>query len=179
MTMSVWLNEFKTMQDPVLQKMASEAVRFVDDMRSKQPPRWLSFVGPSGVGKTFLANLITSQAMKMPHLTTHWDLKCGACFAFWPKVLSDLRNAKFHLMSDLSDAHFLFLDEVVVEHDPNGFGQDKLSELFSRRANKWTVITSNKTVAQLSSIDRRIASRMVRGESVVVGCETIDYAMRA
>lgn len=169
---------FKTASDPILRKMRLAAEVMIGDMKAGLPPRWLSFVGPSGTGKTFLADMIRVYAKSIPCVMNHTSLLAGVHRAFWPKLLSRFRDGEYHIMADLADCNFLMLDEVVIEHDPSGFAKDKLSELFSRRVGKWTVVTSNKTLSQLSDIDARIASRMIRGDSVVIGCNTVDWATR-
>lgn len=145
---------------------------------SHRPKRWLSFTGPSGTGKTFMAMMIRDAARKMPHLTYSDDLINPILVRYWPKLISALRNGEYHWMDDLADANLVFIDELMVEHDPSGFVTDKLCDLLSRRVGKWTVITSNLTIDKLQAIDARIASRMVRDGSVVVECNTIDYAQR-
>jgi len=111
-------------------------------------------------------------------LSRHPVLINGVAKAFWPKLLSELRNREYHRIDDLAEANFVFLDELSVEHDPSGFGRDKLCELLSRRIGKWTLITSNLTLQKLADIDTRISSRMIRDRSVVVEVTTTDFALR-
>ena len=46
---------FQTFNDPQLDKMKVEAARFITAFQNHDSPYWLSFLGNSGVGKTFLA----------------------------------------------------------------------------------------------------------------------------
>jgi DNA replication protein DnaC len=170
--------EFKTLQDPVLKKMVQSAARFEIEFSALSDPRWLSFLGNSGTGKTMISKTLYGRAMGVERLTTHPQLICGVAKTFWPKLVSDLRAQKYWLLDDLVDANFVFIDEIAVEHDPSGFAKDKLCELLSRRVGKWTLITSNLNLEKLSEIDARISSRMIRGKSVVCECDTTDYFLR-
>lgn len=158
--------------------MVESAALFEVAFTNGLEPRWLSFLGGSGTGKTFLSKMLYAAASYDSSLSKHHSLLCGVWKTFWPKLLSQLRDQKFYLIEDLSDANFLFLDEIAVEHDPSGFGRDKLCEVLTRRVGKWTLLTSNLTLEKISSIDARIASRMIRGGSVVCDCETLDYNLR-
>ena len=171
---------WRTHKDPILCDMLAAAKDFVQAMAnpSTKPRRWLSFTGPSGTGKTFMAMMIRDAAKKFHHLTYSDTLINPILVRYWPKLITALRNGEYHWIEDLGDANVVFLDEVVVEHDPSGFVTDKLCDLLSRRVGKWTVITSNLTLEKLQAIDNRIASRMVRDGSVVVECNTTDYALR-
>lgn len=151
---------------------------FLLAMQENRNPRWLSFVGTSGTGKTYLAEQIFQWAKKQRHMMQHPNLCCPVLKRFWPKLLKDLRDGQYWLIDDLAEANFLFLDEVVIEHDPTGFAKDKLAELLSRRCGHWTVITSNLDMERIHSLDGRIASRMIRGGSEVAEVNTIDFAMR-
>lgn len=158
--------------------MLRAAIDFLIDMESKQPARWLSYCGDSGTGKTFLAKKIRKAANKIPHMAVHEKLINPVIFSFWPDLLSRLRDGEFWMMDDLAEANLVVLDEIAVDHDPSGFAADKLCQILSRRVGKWTLLTSNWTLSKIQEIDPRISSRMVRDESVVVACDTVDYATR-
>lgn len=190
---------FQTLGDPVLEHAVIEAASFVTDLIGGSfmaklagthdsieykdvPPRWLSFVGISGTGKTFLARQVYEIAKGFP-----WPTKPrhgqGALInpvrsVFWPKLLSRLRNKEFWMIDELAECSFVFLDEIAVEHDPSGFAKDKLCELLSRRVRSWTVLTSNLTLEKLAVLDTRIPSRMIRDGSVAVEMNTQDFALR-
>lgn len=172
------LDQFKTCDDAILEKMKAAALAMLQAMSVGTNARWLTFAGASGTGKTLLSELIHGEARTMHHLRTHKTLLDGVAMAFWPGLLSRLRNGEHQLVRDLCDANFVLLDEVAIEHDPSGFARDKLCEILSMRVGKWTVITSNLTLTQLGEIDTRISSRMVRGGSVVIACNTVDFADR-
>lgn len=168
--------DFQHFGDYELQRMMVEACEFKPGCESN--PRWLSLVGNSGTGKTFLAEKVYQSARCNPDLTTHRELINPVLKVFWPKLLSQLRDGDYYRIRDLTDANFVFIDEIAVEHDPSGFGKDKLCELLSSRVNKWTILTSNLTLEKLAQIDTRISSRMIRGGSVVVETNAIDFYLR-
>jgi DNA replication protein DnaC len=140
--------------------------------------RWLSFVGNSGNGKTFLSEMIFKRVRAMQAFRNHVSLLKPCQRVFWPELVSELRSGEFHRVKELGDCHLVLLDEVVIEHDPTGFVKDRLCELLKRRARKWTILTSNLTLESIRTLDTRIASMMVRDGSAVVGCRAMDYAMR-
>ncbi len=155
--------------------MLVEACDFIDD---EGEPRWLSLIGNSGTGKTFLAEKVFQKMRGHPLLMEHRELINPVIKIFWPKLLSQLRDGDYYRIRDLADANFVFIDEIAVEHDPSGFGKDKLCELLSSRVKKWTILTSNLTLEKLSNIDTRISSRMIRGGSVVVETDAMDFYLR-
>lgn len=122
--------------------------------------------------------MLYRRARSYPHIAFHPKLTSGAHFAFWPKLLTQLRDGKYWIVEDLADANLVFLDELVTEHDPSGFAKDKLCELLSRRIGKWTIITSNLTLSKLSELDTRISSRMIRGGSRTIEVDALDFSLR-
>lgn len=158
--------------------MRDEAVRFNADFSSCFPKRWLSFLGGSGTGKTFLSQMIFERAKQCPHLTKHRELLAPVSKVFWPKLLTHLRCGEYERLRDACDANFLFIDEIAIEHDPRGFARDKLCELISSRVGMWTLITSNLTLEKIAEMDTRISSRMIRCGSRVVECDTVDFSLR-
>lgn len=169
--------DFQTFNDPELQKLLVEGLAFSLEMLESKP-RWLSMVGKSGTGKTFLAEKLYREARNNPYFISHRTLLNGVTKTFWPTLLSDLRDGRYHRIRDLAEANFVFIDEIAVEHDPSGFGKDKLCELLSLRVEKWTLLTSNLTLEKLAEIDTRISARMIRGGSIVVEVNALDYFLR-
>lgn len=170
--------QFKTFDDEKLRRMLEAAKKFESDFLHNNRPSWLTFLGRSGTGKTFLARLIFEKARRVPGLAWHRDLIQPVLESHWPQLLSSLRNGRYYLLDDLRDCNFLFLDELAIEHDPTGFAADKLCELLSQRQDKWTLLTTNLTSENIGIIDERILSRMVRGRSVLVDSDTVDFASR-
>jgi len=158
--------------------MLDSSASFCAELNAGLRPRWLSFIGDSGTGKTFISEAICNYAKTIPTLMFHHTLKCGVIKEFWPKLLSKLRDGEYWRVNDLREANFLFLDEIVIEHDPSGFAKDKLYEVLSSRCGKWTVLTTNMRHESISHMDQRIMSRMTRDGSAVIACNTMDYSLR-
>lgn len=88
-----------------------------------------------------------------------------------------LREGEYRWFEDLCEERLLILDDIGSEYQ-TGFVAAKLYELLSLRVQKWTVITANLSTEQLSEVDARIASRMIRGYSVVVDVDVPDFNLR-
>ena len=175
--------DFQTFQDRQLKEMLKQARLFESEFTCPNPgqfkARWLSFVGTSGIGKTFLANILFQSARKCLHLAQHVELINGVARVTWPDVVRRLRDGEHWLTKDLEDRNWLLVDEIGSSHDKTGFTTDALASLAAARVGKWTMFTCNKKLASIASeIDTRIASRMVRDGSVVVEVDTQDFALR-
>lgn len=129
----------------------------------KKPRRWLSLLGVSGVGKTMLAKAIKQCSLaNRPQMT--------ASFFRWSTIVNDyLRKGEFDIMRFLiHEVDVLLIDDIGLETGSE-FSHAKLCELLDARLEKWTVITSNLSLEDIKDrIDVRIASRMLRGDSVIV-----------
>lgn len=174
------LNEggWKTLNDPKLEEMETEAKTFLHEIWKQREPRWLTFIGPCGTGKTFLSKIIFECALTFLPFREHRVLIRPVLWDVWPRTLKQLRSGNYDLADQLSMCNFVFLDEITVDHDPSGFGKDQLAGILSARINKWTLITSNLSLDKFREIDERIASRLVRDRNVVCVCDTQDYATR-
>lgn len=101
-------------------------------------------------------------------------------FIYWPNISDSLQagdqpEALYHA----SRVKFLVVDDVGANRDNTGYVTGRLGNLLGERAGKWTVVTSNLTMEQISErLDTRIASRLVRGNNRVVEIDCIDYALR-
>ena len=170
---------FETLDDPELEKMLAQSAQFLREVIAGGPPRWLSFIGKCGTGKTFLANLLFGEVKRVPKMMQSRTLINPVKQFYWPRLLSRLRDQEYWLLSELAECNFLFLDELSLEHYPSGFAGDRLCELLSVRVGRWTMITSNLTMEQIGQIYTRIPSRMIRNRSVVVQVNTVDFNLRA
>lgn len=174
-TLETTLN-FKSFQDPILQQMAAAAGRMIRDIKSKTEPYWLSYLGTSGAGKSYLARKIKSEVWV--DLSWHRELLNPVQFQSWSKLLEQYRSGDYWRLNDIRECNFVVLDDIGVEGTRSSFGDGKLYETITARERKWTVITSNLTLDQISKLDVRLSSRLIRESNLVINVDTIDYALR-
>ncbi len=175
--------DFETLGDPKLEGMVAAARAFCADLLSNRGPHWISFLGPSGIGKTHLAKKIGEfyrmQARYYRHpIAGALLVRSGGYTESWRKRANDLREKNYSRFRDMQNDHLLVLDDIGSEHESK-FVISKLDELLDARLQKWTVITANFSLEQISEkMDARIASRMIRNGSVVIDCDVEDYNLR-
>jgi DNA replication protein DnaC len=147
--------------------------------RIGEDPYWLSYCGKSGNGKTFLADIVYQHLGRVPHVNHHPILKVGAWRVEWPKLVSSLYNREHWHLDDYAEANLILLDDICVDADSRGLEREWLWRFLSRRMGRWTIITTNLSVADVAEkIDTRIASRMLRDGNVVIETNTTDFALR-
>lgn len=158
--------------------MIAKVAEFCDAMRTGKPARWLTLCGNSGVGKTHCARRI--QRWAESHFqceNSYWP-----DFILWPELIDSLRGSKreyaYDKFNDMRRWPFLALDDVLAERDPNGFAVERLLNLLSSRDGRWTVLTTNLSLAQVAGIEPRLASRLVRGLNLIAEVTTKDFALR-
>jgi DNA replication protein DnaC len=173
--------EFWTFGELALMRMLWAANEFLGALaHPASRPYWLTFLGCSGIGKSYLMERIYEFARRMRHLTNHPTLLEGAAVRFcsWPEVLARLKDGQYWLLQELMDCNVLFLDDPFADWDPSGFGVAQLFRLLDGRKRKWTFITSNLTRQQIAEKDLRIISRLLRDNNEVIDAEAPDYALR-
>lgn len=184
---------FKTLDDPVLQQMRDAAERFALEMLGHLPPRWISFLGSSGAGKTMLAKWINRVFKQNLDWKIDWPatertknesnphgriIRDRGDFVSWAKIARLMREGEYRILDDLCQLTFLVIDDIGAEYGTD-FINAKLYELLSRREHKWTVITGNLSLSDIEQrIDSRIASRMIRSGSVVIDVDVQDFNLR-
>ena len=163
--------------------MVVAAAAFVIDVKNKAKPRWLTFTGSSGAGKTYLARRIyrwVNETRQFSTTTVGGDIAYPHDWVDWPKSALALQQQQNP--DDVYHAprtQFLVLDELGGIRDSSGFVSNRLAVILGQRVGKWTVITSNLTVEQVSDrLDTRIASRLIRDGNVVVEVDVKDFALR-
>lgn len=176
---------FETLGDPRLERMLSAARTFVDDFDTGKKPRWLVMLGTSGAGKTHLAREIWRWFKASPHFATRVsddeEIIYPGQFASWRNVADGILSGNYARMNELCREKFVVLDDIGAEYqDRAGIVKSKLDRLIDARLGKWTLITCNHTLQQIAErMDTRIASRMIRGGSVVVEVDVPDFNARA
>jgi len=175
---------FETLGEKKLCEMLSAAKDYIREMGIGATPRWLSFLGWSGTGKTHLARGI-SRFFKA-HASIHTDPETGAGlgrrggFIGWRKIVDHLRDGDYEIMHAVCDDWFVALDDIGAERTSD-FSVSKLDQIIDARLGKWTVITCNFTREQIAEhMDVRIASRLGRGNNVIVdNINVFDYSTRS
>ena len=176
------------MGDPQLEHMKREAASFLDDMLCGREPRWISFLGTSGAGKTMLAKMISAAYRQKFHLQIDWKTsdtkrlnRFRGGFINWGKAINErMLRGDYDFLDDLKRFSFFAIDDIASEYDKHrALSASKLYDVFESRLNKWTVITANLSLDQIGNVlDARIASRMIRGNSTVVDVSVTDYNLR-
>jgi DNA replication protein DnaC len=156
--------------------MAMACQEWAVAFKGKQQPRWLSLIGSSGTGKTHCAKKLWQYAKEK----CDWSkFEYFPKTIFWPDFIQELRSGNaFEMRNEIKRWPVLMLDDVGAERDPSGFAAEELNTLLGIRMDRWTLITSNKDLEGLKSVDARIASRMVREKNICVSVNTKDFAER-
>lgn len=174
--------------------MLSSAQRFISEVSQGLPPRWLTFIGAPGCGKTHLADRLRwflrnngEGIYNRFYRPDTRDLKTvfcyvqeGAVMAKWGTIIERLRIGDRSLFKKACDDHYKVIDDLGVNSfDREGiatpFAVQSMAELLDRRLRKWTVITTNFSRSQLAEqFDPRIASRLLRDGNLIVDCSGLD-----
>lgn len=164
----------------MLEAMVNESRAFCAELKANKRPRWLSLLGNSGTGKTFLAEKIYQQCRSAPHLfqdlayDQHADV-----LVYWPEVAEALQNGVRYDMRAIATARFAVIDDIGAVLDKTGFVTNKLSIILGQRVKRWTVLTANMSSQQIGvQLDTRIASRLFRDGSRVLDIDAPDYSTR-
>lgn len=176
-----YFDEFKPCKDMALMTPLRAAAEFGRDMADKRTaPRWLSLVGNSGTGKTHLAKGIWRawEDKGQFYMKRGAELVKHGLFKKFSKLCNEMRGGAFSAFQSCADADFLVLDDLGSEYSTE-FSQRQLASMLDQRLGKWTVITSNLSMKDISDIDVRIADRMIRGDNEVIELDCVSYSMRA
>lgn len=172
---------FLMLNDPQLESMVLAARSLVLDMRDGARARWLTLLGSSGAGKTYLARRIHQWAQSHFRVSTDdatGDIRYPATWIHWPETVKCLLNGGYRALEESVSDHLVVVDEIGAARDTTGFLNDQLANYLCRRVNRWTVITSNRTMKEITEIDVRLASRMIRDGSQVLQVNVPDFALR-
>jgi DNA replication protein DnaC len=180
---SEWDFGFQTFGEAKLSEMLGAAKDFIRDMAIGKPPRWLSFLGRCGTGKTHLARGISrffkaeASIYIEPKTGAHLARRGG--FIGWRKVIDNLRDGDYGIIDAVCNDWYVALDDIGAER-ASDFSVSKLDHVIDARLDKWTVITCNFSREEIAEhMDVRIASRLGRGKNVIVdGICVRDYSTR-
>ena len=184
-----YFSKFLTLDDPQLTRLRDAGIQYCLDMASKSKPAyWLVLAGVSGTGKTHIAkscvrfftrNLdMLRDETKGSAGKTHYVRRGG--FKNWPEAMIEMIGGDYTGLRQLCDDWLVCLDDIGAEYAGNReLSNSKLYEVFTAREGKFTIVTSNLSVKQISeTLDRRLASRLLRNGSVVIDVQTQDFNCR-
>jgi DNA replication protein DnaC len=180
--------DFKPLGDPELEKALAEAKQFCREMASHDKPgRWITFLGPSGTGKTMLVRRINRFFKRNLDLLT--DERCGVneryCrrggFKPWVDAIGDMLSGDYSGLRLLEEDWFVALDDIGAEYSRNReLAVSKLYQVLNSREGLFTALTANLTLEEINDkMDARIASRLLRNQSAVVNVATEDFNLRS
>ena len=155
--------------------MKSLVAKFIFDVcrRNNLPglkisPYWLTLSGVSGYGKTFLARMACTVIQRLSIPSADFEKRddhipekirnCDYC-----RKMRERDNDYYYR---IRDQKILFIDDVYSDPDKSGFVTNETYDLLDYRIRKWTIITTNKSLNQITEIDNRIASRLERNGNV-------------
>jgi DNA replication protein DnaC len=176
--------------------MLHHATRFLAEVVTrKSPPRWLSFLGPSGTGKTMLARTLyrfikEHCLMFSPGYGIRLTDQCYS--AQWPAATQEMKAGDFSAVDRLIEKEtkwdntrgmtysYAMIDDIgQVEDNAKAYLIGALGRIADARMGSWTIWTANLGLEQLGEcLDKRITSRMIRGGNVVVENNCTDYNLR-
>jgi chromosomal replication initiation ATPase DnaA len=160
---------------PALHPVFHAAQAFCSAALAGGPPRWLTLLGPSGVGKTHLLKQV------LRFLRQHWRMQVKTV---WPDGTRSGRTRQFahlipalHLDTYQAAREYAAFDLVYLEDLGSGAGlgekgsgavlRSRIAELLQLRSHKWTLACANLSRAEIAQhLDPRIASRLGRDASV-------------
>lgn len=180
---SLALKTIETRDDAEVIALRDAGELFLAEMHGDRPPRWLTLLGQSGVGKTHTARAMYALAKKRLgfQLCPRLGIEQFRTFRFfnWTEACGRMRDGEHDLVKAMRAVDLLVLDDIGAEYDPSGYVTSQLYRVIDGRMGKWTILTSNLTLAQINdTLDQRIADRMLRDGNKVQTVEAKSWAMR-
>ena len=179
---------FQTYGDPELEKLLNACCKFWGSLWRQESPKWLVMIGDTGVGKTHMAKNLARLAYKLTRLHAQGDITLGprtggrsyeSHVYSWPKITRGFYNGDYDIVEDIRDEWFVVIDDIgSTRAKMDDLVIDQLFQILDGRHDKWTVITSNKSLRDLAALDLRIQDRLLRRQSQVVICQTKSYSLR-
>jgi hypothetical protein len=178
------LSPFQVLNSHSRAEMALVARVFCAEIQARAKPRWLSLLGPSGIGKTMLARavmqFVKQQASFYRIPAPAGDVVQQHRYAWvnWRLACKQMRAGDFSVSEELCVPQkdrdyaiwFAVVDDVGAGDEVDkGYLKNTLETIVDARLGAWTLFTSNLLLDQIGErLDRRIASRMLRDGNVVV-----------
>ena len=157
-----------------LQAVANDAEAFAKmAAMNKSGVRRLVLCGPPGNGKTKIASGIHDYMRAVAFSAfdkKYWYSRpIVSEWVDWPVMVDTFKAGHYERLTDLFDADFLVIDDIGAENDPSKNGADKLCQVLSRNAGKFSVITTNVHPDEWESkLDARIADRLLRDSKILL-----------
>ena len=143
-------------------------------IQREEPRRWLSLLGPSGVGKTHimkqalkcLASANGRGLWKLPTPTGHRGPQMAHLI---PAVdLEDFRAARDYAKYDV-----IYIEDIgsgaTMDKGAGAVLRNRIAELLQLRSNRWTLLDANLYRGEIEKqLDGRIASRLKRDGSWMI-----------
>lgn len=168
---------------PSLNEAAEAAARFVAEIASGAPPRWLTLSGVAGCGKTMLAEQIGRAAMPHnPGNVNLWQSPRRRPKVVWmdaTKFASRIKSGEeYDLPEYLGDDFLVVFDDLGTARDKTDYVADATYRFCNARREGWTVFTTNLTLGEISAkVDERVASRLIRDRNQMLRITAPDYAL--
>lgn len=102
-------------------------------------------------------------------------------FMNWGNAINNrMLKGDYEFLEDMRHYTFFAIDDIASEYERHReLSASKLYNVLESRLGKWTVITANLPLDAIGEkLDTRIASRMIRDNSVVVDVDVVDYNLR-
>lgn len=179
--------------EPSLAAAAVALAKMAADMARGADPYWLTLAGPFGCGKTMLARQLFDHARDHcnPGRFSLWQAGHGirsehsrrpTCQWFTADTFAQRMAGlgEWDLPESLRPDYLVVIDDIGRTRDTaNATFADALCRLADNRLHRWTLWTTNLTLAEISNrLDARIASRMIRDDNRLITVSAGDYALR-
>jgi DNA replication protein DnaC len=169
--------------------MRDAALALCASMEARRPARWLSLLGPSGIGKTMLARAVMEFVKRQASFYRitgpggHVAQQHRFVWVNWRLTCKEMRRGDFSVSEELCIPQrdrdyaiwFAVIDDIGAgDEQDRSYLRNTLETIVDARLGAWTIFTSNLLLDQISEqLDRRIASRMLRDGNVVVEAPTL------
>ena len=157
--------EFETFDDPVLIDMLKRIKDYMLELE-KGCERFLTFSGPSGIGKTHLLK----RAARFINKADFYFKKQGfmskkVIYESWDAMVPKLLDSSKDYMYDLSHCGIVIVTEFLGYEKANNYTDIQIDlgrKLLDARAEMPMLIETNKSLKDFEVMDQRIASRLKR-----------------